>query len=344
MSSTHNPRESPDVSFAGCGFLGIYHLGVAACLTEHAPTLLDNNKVVGASAGALMAAAMVGGVPLPEMARSILDLAERARRVAPVVISSVFKLDEAINESLEKLLPEDVHLRVSDRVYVAMTTIPEGKQLLANKFSSRSELISALRASSFVPFIANWGFPRFRGHLVCDGILSGVHPKRPAATSTITVSPWAGRASISPSNTALFNRIQSFFFAGWPPSVERIEKLCERGYEDAFKFLIEQKHFSCDGCEYNDRKRCGLDHPTILSPEMKEVFEEAKKEEQRGYDRRYMTKLQDAILHLTLIWLAPINSVQSAVNVVTTIRLPSIETDVFGTPYHCMPLNVRPIS
>ena len=260
------------------------------------------------------------------------------------MISSAFKLDEAINESLEKLLPEDVHLRVSDRVYVAMTTIPEGKQLLANKFSSRSELISALRASSFVPFIANWGFPRFRGHLVCDGILSGVHPKRPAATSTITVSPWAGRASISPSNTALFNRIQSFFFAGWPPSVERIEKLCERGYEDAFKFLIEQKHFSCDGCEYNDRKRCGLDHPTILSPEMKEVFEEAKKEEQRGYDRRYMTKLQDAILHLTLIWLAPINSVQSAVNVVTTIRLPSIETDVFGTPYHCMPLNVRPIS
>ena len=47
MSSTHNPRESPDVSFAGCGFLGIYHVGVAACLKEHAPTLLDNNKVGG---------------------------------------------------------------------------------------------------------------------------------------------------------------------------------------------------------------------------------------------------------------------------------------------------------
>ena len=189
MSSTHNPRESPDVSFAGCGFLGIYHLGVAACLKEHAPTLLDNNKVVGASAGALMAAAMVGGVPLPEMARSILDLAERARRVAPVVISSAFKLDEAINESLEKMLPEDVHLRVSDRVYVATTTIPEGKQLLANKFSSRSELISALRASSYVPFIANWGFPRFRGHLVCDGIVSAIHPTRPATSTRVNFLP-----------------------------------------------------------------------------------------------------------------------------------------------------------
>ena len=342
MSSTHNPRESPDVSFAGCGFLGIYHVGVAACLKEHAPTLLDNNKVVGASAGALMAAAMVGGVPLPEMARSILDLAERARRVAPVVISSAFKLDEAINESLQKLLPEDVHLRVSDRVYVAMTTIPDGKQLLANKFSSRSELISALRASSYVPFIANWGFPRFRGHLVCDGIVSAIHPTRPA-TSTITVSPWAGWGTISPSSKGKLSLLVNLWFAGWPPSVARIERLCQQGYQDAMTFLLDKKYLSCHGCEQDDQEGCALVHPTELSPEMKKVFEEAKGEELRGYDKRTSTKLQGAILRFALIWFSPLQIAHRAVRAVTTLRLPYIDTDVFGPPNHCLPLTMRPI-
>ena len=41
--------ENVNLSFAGCGFLGIYHVGVASCLREYAPQLIAR-KVGGASA------------------------------------------------------------------------------------------------------------------------------------------------------------------------------------------------------------------------------------------------------------------------------------------------------
>lgn len=48
-----------NLSFAGCGFLGVYHLGVAKALSQHGSKLLLNTqKFAGASAGALVAAAL----------------------------------------------------------------------------------------------------------------------------------------------------------------------------------------------------------------------------------------------------------------------------------------------
>ena len=75
MSSGRIEEDAPDVSFSAGGFLGIYHVGVAACLHDHAPHLLDH-KLVGASAGAMLAASVAGGVPLPEITRSILNIIE----------------------------------------------------------------------------------------------------------------------------------------------------------------------------------------------------------------------------------------------------------------------------
>lgn len=65
------PKETTwNISFAGCGFLGVYHVGVASCLREHAPFLVANAKhIYGASAGALVATALVTGVCLGESGR-----------------------------------------------------------------------------------------------------------------------------------------------------------------------------------------------------------------------------------------------------------------------------------
>lgn len=62
------PREATwNISFAGCGFLGVYHIGVASCLREHAPFLVANaTHIYGASAGALTATALVTGACLGE--------------------------------------------------------------------------------------------------------------------------------------------------------------------------------------------------------------------------------------------------------------------------------------
>lgn len=62
------PKETTwNISFAGCGFLGVYHIGVASCLREHAPFLVANaTHIYGASAGALTATALVTGACLGE--------------------------------------------------------------------------------------------------------------------------------------------------------------------------------------------------------------------------------------------------------------------------------------
>lgn len=66
------PRETKwNISFAGCGFLGVYHIGVASCLREHAPFLVANaTHIYGASAGALTATALVTGACLGERGRA----------------------------------------------------------------------------------------------------------------------------------------------------------------------------------------------------------------------------------------------------------------------------------
>jgi Patatin-like phospholipase len=57
------PHTKMNLSFAGCGFLGIYHVGVAACLKKYAPHLLVN-KISGASAGAIAGCCLLCDVPL----------------------------------------------------------------------------------------------------------------------------------------------------------------------------------------------------------------------------------------------------------------------------------------
>jgi len=58
-------KHDMNVSFSGCGFLGIYHIGVASCLKTYAPYLLEN-KLCGSSAGAISACCLLCDVPLGE--------------------------------------------------------------------------------------------------------------------------------------------------------------------------------------------------------------------------------------------------------------------------------------
>lgn len=54
-----------NLSFAGCGFLGIYHIGVASCLLEKAPYLVKGaTRLYGASAGALTASVLASQAAL----------------------------------------------------------------------------------------------------------------------------------------------------------------------------------------------------------------------------------------------------------------------------------------
>ena len=60
-----------NLSFSGCGFLGFYHVGVAACIREYAPQLCKD-KIAGASAGALAACGLITGACLGKTNFTIL--------------------------------------------------------------------------------------------------------------------------------------------------------------------------------------------------------------------------------------------------------------------------------
>ena len=47
-----------NLSFSGCGFLGIYHIGVVSAFRVHAPDILQG-KISGCSAGSLVAACAI---------------------------------------------------------------------------------------------------------------------------------------------------------------------------------------------------------------------------------------------------------------------------------------------
>ena len=68
-----------NISFAGCGFLGLYHLGVVSCIKTLAPNLFTN-KVAGASAGGIAAVAiLVEDINIGEIASEILNTCMQAR-------------------------------------------------------------------------------------------------------------------------------------------------------------------------------------------------------------------------------------------------------------------------
>ncbi|KAM4569278.1 patatin-like phospholipase domain containing 3 isoform 2-T2 [Odontesthes bonariensis] len=70
-----------NLSFAGCGFLGIYHIGVASCLLEKAPYLVEGaTKLYGASAGALTASVLASQACIAKCCEDVLEVAKEARK------------------------------------------------------------------------------------------------------------------------------------------------------------------------------------------------------------------------------------------------------------------------
>lgn len=63
-------KDHWNLSFAGCGFLGVYHIGVASCLLEQAPEFVHGAaNIYGSSAGALTAAVLASRASIGNLTR-----------------------------------------------------------------------------------------------------------------------------------------------------------------------------------------------------------------------------------------------------------------------------------
>ncbi|XP_054898390.1 patatin-like phospholipase domain-containing protein 2 isoform X1 [Poeciliopsis prolifica] len=256
-----DPNKEWSISFAGCGFMGIYYVGVIGCILERFPRFIrDASKVYGASAGALMAAVITLGIPLDKCCTDLMHMAKEARKYKLGPLHPAYNLLQLVQQSLLEKLPEDAHLRVSGKLSLSLTRVSDGRNLLVSQFDSREELIQALICSCFVPLYCGVVPPTYRGVYYVDGAVSDNLP-RCQLGRTITISPYAGESDLCPRASTLtfhevsFNnvsiqvnsenlyRVTSTFF---PPEAETMAEICQSGYMDALRFLQENNMISSE--------------------------------------------------------------------------------------------------
>ncbi|XP_048404317.1 patatin-like phospholipase domain containing 3 isoform X1 [Stegostoma tigrinum] len=241
-----------NISFAGCGFLGVYHIGVASTIQEHAPYLTrDANRIYGASAGALTAAAVVCGVPLDSCCADVMKVAKEARKRNLGPLHPSFNLVKILKNGLFRSLPENAHQLATGRLCISLTRVPDGENVLVSEFNSKEELIQALICSAFVPIYCGLIPPSFRGVRYVDGGISNNLPLS-ELKNTITVSPFSGESDICPrdnpsnfhelrvTNTSIqfsLGNLYRLTRALFPPEPKVLGEMCHQGYEDALRFL-----------------------------------------------------------------------------------------------------------
>ena len=251
-----------NLSFAGCGFIGVYYVGVSACLKKFAPHLLKN-KIGGASAGSLAALALVCDLPLAEVTKEVVMVAfeTNGKKLGP--FNPKFNLHKKIKSILNSF-PEDIAEKSNGRLHISLTQASKMKNLLISEFQSKEDLVDAVCASSFVPLMSGVKPPRFRGKRVLDGLYSDNIPH--LGGNTITVSPFKGNASISPKDDRVSSMILNIPYGSGgsmklssgnmkklrkallPPNTRKMKKICEEGFLDAMRFLQKEKLIRCQSC------------------------------------------------------------------------------------------------
>ncbi|KAM4840303.1 patatin-like phospholipase domain-containing protein 5 [Urocitellus parryii] len=240
------------LSFAGAGFLGLYHVGVTHCLSERAPRLLQGaRRFYGSSSGALNALAIVCSKSTDFCCSHLLDLVKHVEGLSLGIFHPAYAPIEHIKQQLQDELPENSHILASQRLGISLTRWPDGHNFIVTDFATRDELIQALVCTLYFPFYCGTIPPEFRGQRYFDGALSNNLPFADCP-STITVSPFHGTVDICPRSTsASLHELNAFnasfqistknFFLGFisliPPKPEVVADSCRQGYLDALRFL-----------------------------------------------------------------------------------------------------------
>ena len=148
-----------NLTFSGCGFLGIYHLGVVSCLKENAPDLLKRIKCYGgASAGSFASLALVLDLDLSESAEFVMRLAKRANSLALGALHPSLHLVKTLRRSFEKILPENAHEIASGRLHISLTRVADMRNTIVSKYWSKDDLIEVRKFLLFYSFVL---FTRF---------------------------------------------------------------------------------------------------------------------------------------------------------------------------------------
>ncbi|XP_060888853.1 patatin-like phospholipase domain-containing protein 4 [Labrus mixtus] len=249
-----------NLSFAACGFLGIYHLGAVGAFLRHGGRLVGSLRAcAGASAGALVAALMVTAPDKLEHCKDFtFRFAESVRRQRFGAVTPGYDFMLTLREGIEEILPADAHSLASDRLHVSITHSKSGRNHVVSRFTCREELIQALLASSFVPVYAGLRPVEFKGEKWIDGGFTDSLPILPVGR-TVTVSPFAGLQDVCPVHRGRYNHhlrlanmnvmfsmenIKRLNQALFPPSSSGMTSYYEEGFSDAVRFMKREAWMS----------------------------------------------------------------------------------------------------
>ncbi|XP_076838471.1 patatin-like phospholipase domain-containing protein 4 isoform X3 [Brachyhypopomus gauderio] len=154
-----------NLSFAACGFLGVYQLGVVSALLRHGDSLMASLRAcAGASAGALVAAVVVTAPDKLERCKEFTyRFASNVRKQKLGALTPGYDFMLELREGIEEILPPHAHLLASQRLHISITNSRTGKNSMVSSFPSREDLIKVLLASSFVPVYAGVKPVEFQG-------------------------------------------------------------------------------------------------------------------------------------------------------------------------------------
>lgn len=245
-------KSKKNLSLAGCGFMGIYHVGVIKAFKERRPEYLE--KIAGTSCGALVGAAAICDSPIDEIANMFCQLGNEGRSYLFGPFSPSFNLPRLLRNLLEKTLPEDAHIRCNNRLSVSITRSIDTQSVIVNKYESREDLIQVLICSTFVPVYSGIHFPTYKDTAYYDGCWSDNNPQ--IDEHSLTVSPFNGESDICPKNESAgyhcsdfqntsvlwcfenVNRVLKVFF---PPDPQLNSAIYYKGYKDAIFYIKSEE-------------------------------------------------------------------------------------------------------
>ncbi|XP_005379504.1 PREDICTED: patatin-like phospholipase domain-containing protein 5 isoform X1 [Chinchilla lanigera] len=248
-------QGSWSLSFAGSGYLGLYHVGVIHCLSRHAPHLIQGaDRFYGSSAGALGAISIISSKSVDFCCSSVMAMVKHVEGLSLGIFHPAYAPIEYIRQRLRDTLPEDCHILASQRLGISLTHWPDGHNVIVTDFATKEELIQATICTLFLPLYCGTIPPEFRGERYMDGALSNSMPFA-SSPSTITISPYHGTGDICPqSPSASLHELNAFhasfqictsnFYLGWmslfPPKPEVVADISRQGYLDAHRFLEQR--------------------------------------------------------------------------------------------------------
>eukprot|EP01134_Creolimax_fragrantissima_P008567 CFRG8567T1 len=231
--STHsdilNVPHKPEItfSFAGSGWLKMYHFGVVHALQHY--SLNKNARFTGASAGSLAAICLVIDSDMLMVKDVCMD---NLREVRSNPLNGLC-IRYYLNRALDLVVGEDRYNKhrneLNEQVEIPVTVLPGCHGKRYTKTRDYKHFKEVVLASCTAPPIAGLPFI-LDGSLVMDGGLADFQPL--IREDTITVSPfYFHSADIKPSQYV------PVWWGAYPPTREEYDRLFTLGYKDAITWM-----------------------------------------------------------------------------------------------------------